>query len=209
MARTLLEARWAGRRLNKLSVRSLNLGDKVAEARVHHCISTHVKSFLCLLVRLYIVAHEESSKCRTRAGLQETFAPRANDYLRVSPSPHSHKQHRHFAMAHEYAYEIAQSTLGNGHTYIVNFIVDSVEVNECNRVRIHLFTIPRDGLELYIHPYAEGGSLPPGLDTFQIESLAFEEVKRRYPRETEDTDTDLSRIDETALSVASMQASTS
>lgn len=109
-------------------------------------------------------------------------------------------------MTHEYAYEIEESAVGSGRTYIVNFIVDNVEVNERNRVRIHLFTLPRNGLELYILPYAEGGSLPPGLDTFQIENLSFAEVKRQYPRETEENVDEPS--DRTSLSVAATQAST-
>lgn len=165
-------------------------------------------SFVTLFAYIYLHM-KKSSKWRTRAGLQETFAPRANDYLRVSPSPHPCKQNYRFAMTYEYTYDIREATLGNGHTHIVKFIVDNVELNESNRVRDHLFTLPRDGLELYIIPYAKGGSLPPGLTTFRIEHLSFAEVKRQYSRETEETDTERSESERTALSFTLMQASTS
>jgi hypothetical protein len=80
--------------------------------------------------------------------------------------------------------------------------------HESNRVRDHLFTLPRDGFELYIIPYAKGGSLPSGLTTFQIERLSFAEVKRWHSRETEDTDSDRSESERTAF-CTSIQASTS
>jgi hypothetical protein len=108
---------------------------------------------------------------------------------------------------HEYAYEIEESTVGNGHTHIVKFVIDDIKVNESNRVRDHLFTLPRDGLELYIIPYAEGGSLPPGLNSFQIEKLCFAEVKRQYPRETKETLYALSEGGRASLSVAFTEAS--
>ncbi|KAH8080017.1 hypothetical protein HD553DRAFT_362721 [Filobasidium floriforme] len=159
-----------------------------------------------LRVRWWMPVEDRGSSDMLR--LQKTFAPRANDYLRVSPSPHPCKQDYRFAMTYEYTYEIREATLGNGHTHRVKFIVDNVEVNESNRVRDHLFTLPRDGPKLYIVPYAEGGSLPPGLNSFQIEKLCFAEVKRQYTRETEETDYALSQGGRTSLSVAVTEAST-
>jgi hypothetical protein len=157
----LLEARWTGRRLNELSVRSLNLGDKVAEAYVVTAYRPMLSpSFVTLFAYIYSQM-KKSSKWRPRAGLQETFAPRANDYLRVSPSPHPCKQDYRFAMTYEYTCDIREATLGNGHTHVVKFIVDNVEVmratgfgTTCSRclVTVSSFTSFPTPREAVFHP---------------------------------------------------------